>query len=77
MSEPDLSPSPPDAPTAATFRQAFGAVAWSFFGVRKKSAMSRDVTSVRPQHVIIIGILMAAIFVGTLIVIVRLITAGT
>jgi hypothetical protein len=76
---PDVKPGDESSspPRDATFMQVVGAVFWSFFGVRKKSAMSRDVTSVKPQHVIIIGILMAAIFVGTLIVIVRLITAGT
>jgi len=64
-------------PRDASFLQIVGAVFWSFFGVRKKSAMSRDVTSGKPHHVIIVGIVMAAIFVLTLIVIVRLITAGT
>ncbi len=65
---------------AATKRKAsfFGtikAVAASFFGVRGKSAHEKDLASLNPVHVILAGILMAALFVFTLITIVRMVLA--
>jgi hypothetical protein len=63
----------PPSPQSATFLQVVEAVFWSFFGVRKGRDMSRDVGTIKPQHVIIVGVLLAALFVLTLIGIVRLI----
>ena len=65
--------SPPAAPRRATLRQAFGAVFWGFFGVRKGRLMQRDAVSLRPQQVIVAGVVMAAAFVAILVVVVRLI----
>ena len=64
---------PPPAPRNATFLQVVGAVFWSFFGVRKGSAMSRDTVTIKPQHVIIVGVLLAAVLVLVLLGIVRII----
>ena len=61
----------------ASFLQVLGAVFWSFFGVRKGAAMSRDMGTIKPLHVIVVGVLLAAILVFVLIGIVRLITRGT
>ena len=47
---------------------------WSFFGVRRGDAMRRDLVTIRPHQVIIVGILMAAAFVATLLIIVRIVT---
>lgn len=80
MTDPTPATPPPDSepPTRpATLGQVIGAVFWGFFGVRKGAAMHRDTTSLKPHQVIIVGILFAAIFVGTLLVIVRVVTRGT
>ncbi len=76
MSAPDPSSEPPAPRGNASFLQVVGAVFWSFFGVRKRSAMSNDVAQIKPQHVIVVGIVLAAIFVLTLVTLVRLITRG-
>ena len=62
-------------PPAASLPQICGAVFWSFFGVRKRAAMQRDLSSIRPHQVIIVAVLFAALFVGTLLTIVHFITA--
>jgi hypothetical protein len=54
-----------------SFLQTFKAVAWSFFGVRKSKDYERDVSQLNPVHVIIGGLLGAAIFIGVLLLIVR------
>jgi Protein of unknown function (DUF2970) len=51
--------------------RAFKAVAWSFFGVRKRSEHERDVSELKPQHVIVAGIIGAALFVLVLVLIVK------
>ena len=71
------APPPPDekppAPRPATLREVVGAVFWSFFGVRKGKAMRRDAVSIRPHQVIIVGVVLAALFVFSLLGLVRLI----
>jgi len=47
------------------------AVAWSFFGVRKARDLERDVSELNPLHVVIAGIVVAALFVIGLIVLVN------
>ena len=79
MADPaDIPPKPEETPPAeprnATFLQVVGAVFWSFFGVRKGSAMSRDTVTIKPLHVIIVGVVLAAVLVFALIGLVRLIT---
>jgi hypothetical protein len=54
-----------------------GAVFWSFFGVRKGTAMSRDAVTIKPLHVIVAGVALAAIFVVLLITLVRFITRAS
>jgi len=50
-----------------------GRVLWSFFGVRKGQAMARDAVTIKPHHVIIAGVLLAAVLVISLIVLVQII----
>lgn len=74
-------PFPPEEPAPkahASLLEVAGAVFWSFFGVRKGKAMRRDAVAIRPHQVIIVGIVLAAIFVATLLIVVRVIlrTAG-
>lgn len=65
--------SPPPSPPQASLRQVAGAVFWSFFGVRKGKAMRHDAVTVRPHQVIIVGVVAAALFVLTLLALVRVI----
>jgi hypothetical protein len=51
--------------------QTMGAVAWSFFGVRRRADYERDVQRLNPVHVIIAGIVGAAVFVGLLVALIR------
>ncbi|HEX4233542.1 MAG TPA: DUF2970 domain-containing protein [Caldimonas sp.] len=47
------------------------AVLWSFFGVRKAKDLERDVTELNPLHVVIAGVVVAALFVGMLFMLVQ------
>jgi Protein of unknown function (DUF2970) len=51
--------------------RAFKAVAWSLFGVRKGSEYERDVAELKPQQVIVVGIVCAALFVLALVAVVK------
>jgi Protein of unknown function (DUF2970) len=51
--------------------RTFKAVAWSFFGVRKGSEHERDVAELKPQQVIVVGVICAALFVALLLAIVN------
>ena len=54
-----------------SFLQTVQAVAWSFLGIRRASGYERDVQKLNPVHVIIAGIIGAAIFIAILIGIVN------
>ena len=54
-----------------TLLQTIGAVAWSFFGVRRSADYVRDVQRLNPVHVVITGVLGAAVFVGALVLLVK------
>jgi hypothetical protein len=72
---PPPSPQPPSgANRNAGFAQVIGAVFWSFFGIRRKAAGERDMVTIKPLHVIIAGLLGAAIFIFVLIVLVKIVT---
>lgn len=53
---------------------AFKAVFWSFFGVRKQTDYDADAQSLKPHHVIAAGIVSAVVFVLVLFGIVQLVT---
>jgi hypothetical protein len=55
----------------ASFEQTMRAVAWSFLGIRKRAGFEQDVQKLNPVHVVVAGVLGAAIFVAVLIVVVR------
>ena len=55
----------------AGMMETMRAVAWSFFGVRRRADYERDVQRLNPVHVIIAGIVGAAIFVGLLVALIR------
>ena len=56
----------------ASFGATMKAVFWSFFGIRKRSDYEKDSASLNPVHVVIAGLIGAALFVGVLIMLVRL-----
>jgi hypothetical protein len=74
MVPPERPPADGPEPRQAGFLQVLGAVFWSFFGVRKKAAGERDEVSIKPVHVIVAGLLGAAILVTTLVTLVSFIT---
>jgi hypothetical protein len=47
------------------------AVFWSFFGVRRSADYERDVSQLNPVHVVIGGIVGAALFVAVLLLLVK------
>ena len=51
----------------------FNAVAASFFGVRAGSAHRADIAKLNPVHVVIAGVIMAILFILTLVTIVRIV----
>ena len=73
-----MSDTPPDpgqadapAPRQAKLSEVFGAVFWSFFGVRKGRHMQKDAVTIRPHQVVIVGLVAGAIFVAVLLLVVR------
>ena len=59
----------------ASFAATMKAVLWSFFGVRKKRDYEEDAAQLNPVHVIIAGLIGAALFIAVLIFIVRMVVA--
>ncbi len=53
---------------------AFKAVFWSFFGVRRKTEYDKDAKSLTPQAVIAAGLISALIFVLAIFGLVKLVT---
>jgi Protein of unknown function (DUF2970) len=60
-----------EAPGQGTFLQTVRAVAWSFFGVRRRAEYEQDVQRLNPVHLVIAGVAGAALFVGFLVLAVR------
>ena len=73
-------PSDPDAVAAVRRKgslwRTVRAVGWSFFGVRKARDLERDVNELNPLHVVVIGLVVAALFVAALVVLVNWVIAS-
>ena len=54
-----------------SFGQTLRAVGWSFFGVRRSSEYEKDLGQLNPVHVIVAGIVAAALFIVALVVLVN------
>ena len=54
-----------------SFLQTARAVAWSFFGVRRSADLAQDVQKLNPVHVVVAGLIGAALFVLALVLLVR------
>ena len=77
VSEPYNTPdrAPSHEPRKAGPLDVAKAVFWSFLGIRKRSAHEKDAVTIKPVQVIVAGIIGAAIFVLSLITLVRFITS--
>ena len=53
------------------FMQTVRAVGWSFFGVRRGADHEQDVAHLNPLHVVLVGVLAAALFVVGLVFLAR------
>jgi Protein of unknown function (DUF2970) len=60
----------------ASLLQTMRAVAWSFFGVRRRADYEQDVARLNPVHVVIGGIVGAALFVVAIVLLVRWVVAS-
>lgn len=43
-------------------------ILWSFFGVRKKSGYDADLQTLKPHHIILVGLLAASVFIAIMLV---------
>ncbi|TQK02733.1 DUF2970 domain-containing protein [Herbaspirillum sp. SJZ107] len=59
----------------ASFGATMKAVFWSFFGVRKRKDYERDAANLNPVYVIVGGLIGALVFIGILMLVVRLAVA--
>jgi len=79
MNESD--PNPPrvtrEARNPPGFLRVVLAVFWSFFGVRKGRDLLADASSIKPQHLIVAGLLGALLVIFSLLLLVRLIIRST
>ena len=66
----------PAAPRKGSLRRTLGAVAWSFFGVRKSRDLERDLKELNPVHLVLAGIALAATFVVALVLLVNWVIAS-
>ncbi|WP_144629756.1 DUF2970 domain-containing protein [Bordetella genomosp. 13] len=73
----DPQPTPPTQPRKASFLQTMRAVLWAFLGVRRGAGYQDDAARLNPVHVIIAGVLAAALFVIGLVSIVRWVVASS
>jgi hypothetical protein len=61
------------SPRKSSFGQSMRAVLWSFFGVRKRRDLEADATQLNPLHVVAAALIAAAILIGVLILVVRVV----
>ena len=55
----------------ASLLRTLRAVVWSFLGIRKSKDLERDVSELNPLHLVVAGVVVAALFVGALIALVN------
>jgi hypothetical protein len=58
-----------------TFGATMKAVFWSFFGVRKGRDYARDAANLNPVHVIVAALIGVVIFIGVLVLLVKIAVA--
>ena len=72
---PEPKPAPPPAAhqRPMSLRETASAVLWSFLGIRKRRDYARDAARLNPVHVIVMGVIGAALFVLILITVVKIV----
>ena len=63
----------PGNPARVSPLRVLKTVFWSFFGVRRRADNEADLASITPVQVVVAGIIGAAVFVTTLILLVKFI----
>ena len=63
---------PPQPGRKSSFGKSMKAVLWSFFGVRKRRDYEDDAANLNPFHVILAALLGLLIFIGVLLLLVRI-----
>jgi hypothetical protein len=66
-----MKPAVPPAKQSGTVLQTARAVAWSFFGVRRAVDLDSDAQRLNPVHVVVGGVLGAALLVVVLVWLVK------
>lgn len=56
------------------FLRALGTVFGAFIGIRKRRSQEADASLVKPQHVIVAGVILAIVFISMILFVVRFIT---
>jgi hypothetical protein len=69
-------PDTPEEPRKGSLWRTLKAVAWGFFGVRKNSDYQEDIARLTPLHIVIVGLVAVACFVGALILLVKYVVAA-
>ena len=67
-----MAPQPQPHRRKGGFLATMKAVLWSFFGVRKGEDYERDAANLNPLHVIVAALIALALFIGVLMLAVRL-----
>ncbi len=67
--------SDPTPQRRASFAEAARAVLAAFFGVRKRSDHERDAARIAPWQIAVVALVLVALFIFTLITIVRIVTS--
>ncbi len=66
-----MSPLREAAARRGSLLQTVKAVGWSFFGIRRSTGLEQDVQKLNPVHVVIAGVIGAALFITVLVFLVR------
>jgi len=74
--DPHPEPGPDAHPRRASFGATMKAVFWSFFGVRKRRDYEHDAANLNPVHVILGGLIGVLLFIGILLLVVRMVVAN-
>ena len=69
-------PNSPEQPRKGSLLRTLKAVAWGFFGVRKDSDYQEDIAKLTPLHIVVVGLVAVACFVGALILLVKYVVAA-
>lgn len=77
MNEPSPRDDEPVTARKGSLKQTVLAVAWSFLGIRRRADYAKDVAQLNPIHVVVAGVIGAALFVLVLVLLVRwVVTSG-